>query len=158
MTAVVSFDFDLDVPTRPGQLLYVENDMSLDFRGDPRDEAEFSLAVGTVQLQVGRDSGLLQGCWGYFPKAFWKAARCEPGAEVAGGISVAIDEMPPAGVAVRLAKEPDINTRFDEDSGWLCLTWSEADEEGSFIEFATGCVAQLVNESILAVWLRPTFV
>jgi hypothetical protein len=145
----------------PGELRYDRKGLSFDFRAsDPVDAGRakdaVELAYGSLALPVDRGTGELLGAWGYLPDVSWRPARLGDPAITQGRLRVRLVEVPPRGVALRLAAVTQLTAAHDQQSGWVRLGRTGVLAGTTFTEFARGCVAELSGTDLIAVWLRPT--
>lgn len=161
---MIRFHIQEDVPLVEGALFYRSADHAFDF--EPRSRAEVreragavgvtSLSIGTVQLEVGIETGVVLYPWGYHPRATWVAHPLSPTAARRAGLRVVSDKALEPGVSIDITGESPWLTQHDPKSGWVRLSRvgaiSDAEER---VEFSTGAVACIVNGAIAALWLHP---
>ncbi|MEN3310187.1 MAG: hypothetical protein V7603_6389 [Micromonosporaceae bacterium] len=148
-------------PPIGGQLRYDQRGLSFDFRpADPdmarRGGQAVELAFGSMALQVDRDSAELLGAWGYHPDAGWLSGSLGSPNAVAGRLKAHLPEVPPRGVSPRLVRAGDLTTIRDSRTGWIRVGRTGVPTGTRFVEFATGCLAELAGGDLVALWLRPT--
>jgi hypothetical protein len=148
-------------PPVGGQLRYDQRGLSFDFQpADPgvarRGDDAVELAFGSTALQVDRDSGELLGAWGYHPDAAWLNGSLGSPTAVGGRLSVRLPAVPARGVTIRLVHPGDLTTIRDTRTGWIRLGRTGVTTGSRYIEFATGCLAELAGGDLVALWLRPS--
>jgi hypothetical protein len=148
-------------PPIGGQLRY--DQLAFDFEPAEPDVARraqdaVEVAFGSAALQVDRDSRELLGAWGYHPDAGWLNGSLGTPNAVAGRVKVQLPEVPPRGVAVRLVHAGDLTTIRDTRTGWIRLGRTGVPTGNRYLEFATGCLAELSGADLVALWLRPSTV
>lgn len=163
----VEFTVVPGVPPVGGRLRYVRPDLAFDFRpGDPpevwraedaagRAEDAVELVFGTIALAVDRDGGHLLGAWGYHPDAGWLSGALGSPTTSPGRLAVTLDRVPRPGVCVRLARADELTTIRDGHTGWIRVGRTGVPTGTRFVEFATGCLAELADRELVALWLRP---
>jgi hypothetical protein len=148
-------------PPVGGQLRYDQRGLAFDFR--PADPAvaraaghAVELAFGSLALQVDRDSAELLGAWGYHPDAGWLSGSLGAPTAVPGRLAARLPQVPPRGVALLLVRAGDLTTIRDERTGWIRVGRTGVPTGNRFVEFASGCLAELAGGDLVALWLRPT--
>jgi hypothetical protein len=157
----VEFEVVAAAPPAGGELRYDQRELSFDFRpAEPdlarRAEDAVELAFGSVAVQVDRDSAELLGAWGYHPDAGWLSGSLGSPNAVPGRLTVKLPAVPPRGVTLRLAHPGELTTIRDARTGWIRLGRTGVPTGTRFVEFATGCLAELSGADLVAVWLRPS--
>jgi hypothetical protein len=114
-----------------------------------------SFAIDTLQLEVSIENLFCLYCSGYCPVESWKGASLSPPTTKSGSlranyknqlhpaISVCIDDMVP----------PD--AWFDTNSGWFCMGRKEPQGGAAAVEFATGCLAIVIDKKLSSLWIQP---
>jgi hypothetical protein len=149
------------IPGEPiaGELSYSQRALSLDFR--PADAnvgrqagTAVELMIGSIALQVDREAGDVIGLWGYHPDATWTVGQLEPKSSATGRLHVELDDVPPPGVAIRLAPITALRTSHDASTGWIRIAMAK-DPGTEFVEFVSHGIAELAGDQLAALWLRP---
>lgn len=147
-----------------GLLVYRERESSFDFHPDsPVDLADAigsmgttSLAMGTLQIEVGVETGRLLYAWGLLPRNLWSSKRLPLPSKRDGGLTLMNHDLE-AGISEKVAESDKCLTLHDRDSGWIRHSTSEEIDEDTFVEVADGVVIGLLNGGLVSVWLAPSF-
>lgn len=145
-----------------GKLIYRPNEYSFDF--EVRSESELalraggkgttSLLVGTLQIEVGIETGAALFVWGLHSHSMqWRREDLPRISKEKGGLK--IDGEPIIGVSQGLAEVGEWQTTYDSEIGWLCIGSGENQLADSYREFAENTVAGLINDRLVSLWLRP---
>lgn len=149
-----------------GELVYVVADHAFDFRPSSPDDIRrlaggsgtTSLLIGTLQIEVGIDTGMLLYPWGYLPRVGWMEGSLPRVRTRAAGLRLASVRELIRGVSIDLLQAEPPRTIFDPSSGRVCLQAGSFDDTlNETIEFADGAAVSLRNGHIAAVWLHPSF-
>jgi hypothetical protein len=113
-----------------------------------------SIQIGTLQLEVGIETGLVLYAWGYHPHTLWRPATVAP--EVVTPCAVRVVADPPfvLGVSCNIAAVGEWETLYDQKSGWLRVAADESNTE-LFACVAEGVLVGLNQGQIRSVWLNP---
>ncbi|HKT00602.1 MAG TPA: hypothetical protein VJT31_13790, partial [Rugosimonospora sp.] len=109
----------------------------------------------SLALRADRGSTELLGVSGYHPDAAWLAGSLGSPSATGARLRVSLAELPPRGVALRLVPDGELTTIRDARTGWVRIGRTGVPTGTQFVEFATGCLAELTNGDLIAVWLRP---
>jgi hypothetical protein len=153
-----------DGPPLQGRLRYIEPDLS--FRFDPASpeaaveragrEGESSLALATVQLHFGVETGLVLYPDGYSPRQGWRASALGAPPASAGQVRVTLDEDAVPGIGYRPEGLRTVEVSHDREAGWVRLAGGAPPSPGAdYVEVAPGVVLELESGRLLALWLRP---
>ena len=148
----------------PGSLLegtvrYVESEYSFRFEIEGFDvlaEREgglgrSSITIGTLQVEVGTETGAALFVWGLHPRANWRPGKLpEP---VAGPGVVSFHTHLDPGASVQLAPVGAWPTVFDAASGWMRV--APDDQADSLVAIATGTLLGHRDGVLHSVWLKP---
>ncbi len=152
----------LDTPSPiNGQLRYVSEDYAFDFRMDSSQEARrgnggaTSFAVDTLQLEVAIDTSLCLYIWGYCPMGKWQCASLLPPTARRGSLQAIYDKPLTPGVSIGLENMLPAHAWFDPDSGWFCMGNKDVPASAEPVEFATNCVAVVMDRGLSSLWIRP---
>jgi hypothetical protein len=143
-------------PPVGGELRYDQRTLSFDFRAADPVPGAAELAFGSMALRVDRGGGQVLGAWGYHPDAGWLSGSLGSPNAVPGRLRAELPQPPPRGVALRLVRAGDLTTIRDTRTGWIRLGRTGVPTGTRFVEFATGCLAELAGADLVALWLRPT--
>jgi hypothetical protein len=161
---VIRFERTNDPLALPGRLQYVEREHSLRFESSSREleasragqEGEASLALGTLQLHFGVETGLVLYPDGYFPRQAWHFGTLSVPQAASGAVRVTLDGQAIPGVSYRLDGLPVVETVHDEASGWLRVSGGTSPEEAAdYVEVAQGVVLEVLAGGLRALWLHP---
>ena len=147
-----------------GSLVYATQDHA--FRFDPGSPAAMaertgtagvtSLAIGTLQIEVGVGSRLVLFVWGLHPRAQWVEDRLTGPAFRRGTVEVLYPPGLRRGVSVGLAEVKAWSTVFDPETGWLRVAPSGELRDDTHVLVATGVVLGLRRDGELgSIWLQP---
>src|SRR4051812_31197605 len=129
-------------PLLEGAVVYVEAEYSFrfDIHGfDVLAEREgtlgrSSIEIGTLQVEVGTETGAALFVWGLHPRVQWRAGTLPN--PVASSAVMLFDMEFDAGASVQLAPVGAWSTVFDKESGWVRV--SPDAEADSLVAIATG--------------------
>ena len=116
-----------------------------------------SLSVGTLQIEVGVESGLVLFVWGLHPTTSWKRESVGPPKPPLAGLRVESDESLRRGVSLSLAAVGAWETNFDEESGWVRIARDPTCASAVEVAVATGVVLGVTDGHLDSVWLQPVF-
>jgi len=114
------------------------------------------LAVGTLELTVDVDSGVIRYVDGYHPRTQWRAGSVCPGACHEGIVRVVDRQELISGVARSIASVGEWHTVHDRVSGWVRLS-PEAAADDKRVLIASDTVLGLVGGVLNSIWLHPIF-
>ena len=141
-------------PTQDCQLVYRRDEFSFGTECAPGGRG-ISVVVNDLELFVD-DEGQVLYVSGYCPYQGWEPTSSFPPEHSGGGLKVVgIDfKNEQTGMAFRLN---DLNSRWPaylNAEGWVCI--GDPGKSGDHaVEFAHHCVAVLIRDSLVALWLRP---
>lgn len=147
-----------------GQLLYRPNEYSFDFELESKDEALFrasdkgttSLLVGTLQIEIGIETGAALYVWGlHSHSSKWSKADLPEISPHPGGIKVIFDKPPKTGVSELISGPGEWQTIHDTSNGWICVSSNK--QPTSFVEFVKDTVAGLADRYLVSLRLHPTW-
>jgi hypothetical protein len=115
-----------------------------------------SVLIGTLQIEIGVETGTLLYVWGYHPQPAWKYARLSSPTAQPGMVSISLEEAPEPGVSIRLVEMNEWPTAYDPRTGWVCLGDPGPGRSAQWVEFATNTIAVIADDLLRALWLRPT--
>jgi hypothetical protein len=150
----------VDAPPIGGVLRYDRGGLAFDFRpAEPavaaRAAGAVELAFGSMTVRIDRGSAEVRSATGYHPNAGWLAGSLGSPTAVPNRLRVALPRMPARGVALRLARVDELTTIRDERTGWIRIGRTGVTTGTQFVEFATGCLAELASGDLVALWLHP---
>jgi hypothetical protein len=135
-----------------GDLLYVEEDYSFVFSPSSRSSVT-SIVIDTLQLMIDKD-GLILEVRGYCPYFNWTKIDISPPSYIQGSLAVQLDEIIP-GVSEQLVSGKEWPVSVNSKNSWICVGETLIEGDVMAVEFASGCVAVLLEEQIKAIWLHP---
>ena len=157
----LSFDTLLHAPMIQGNAFYIIADHTFDFRLEEQERRRIgnkgttSFVIDTLQMEVAVDSSQSLYIWGYSPMGKWKKAVLTPPNASYGALVARHTLSLIPGVAVGLEDMVLPNALFDPDAGWFCMGSKNLPTDSVAVEFATGCIAVLVNGAIFSLWVKP---
>jgi hypothetical protein len=142
------------------------NNTILHFRFDVGSPAELtrcagsngttSVAIGTLQLEVGVATKRLLFAWGLHPRTARVTDRLDPPCRLEGEVFIYPDRPLLAGVTIMVAPVGVWRTRYDLENGWIRIEADErADDER--LEIASSVVIGSNNDTLHSIWLQPAF-
>jgi hypothetical protein len=154
------------VPGQPpleGLLRYVSAEHSFAFDiASPADLRErsgstgvTSLSVGTLQIEVGIETGLLLFAWGLHPRTKWTLQSVGRPNPTMGTVRLETSAPLERGVSLQLAAVGDWATAFDEVTGWLRVAEHPGHLSEEEILIATSVVVGITGGRLDALWLEP---
>jgi hypothetical protein len=150
--------------TLQGELFFSRSEQSFDFESMSRsgvrrrmgDLGTTSVLVGTLQIEIGIETGTLLYVWGYHPETAWKQARLSTPTAQPGMVSISFEEPPERGVSIGLVEVNEWPTAYDHATGWICIGDPTPGRDAEWVEFATNTVVVLAEGELRALWLKPT--
>lgn len=149
-------------PMLEGAVLYVEAEYSFRFDVEGFDvlaeregtQGRSSVEIGTLQVEVGTETGAALFVWGLHPRVKWRAGILpKPIAEPA---AMLFEAELHAGASTQLAPVGAWLTVFDEASGWLRI--SPDNDADSLVAIATGTLLGHRGGVLHSVWLKPLII
>ncbi len=160
----VRFEVVESAPPVGGELRYEPRALSFDFHPAQaatvrRTQDAVELAFGSLAVPLDRDTGELLGVWGYHPDAGWLRGSLGSPTTAPARLRAVLPKVSRGrqrGVARRLVHSGDLTTIQDTRTGWIRVGRTGVTTGNRYIEFATGCLAELAADDLVALWLRPT--
>jgi hypothetical protein len=160
----IKFKCDLTGSSIPGRLIYNSSEYSIDFVDFCGEAVALraggqgccSITVGTLQIEVGVETGRLLYPWGLCPligleKKHIKMKRVEhAGVYVDSGEHELV-----AGVAIEIPGSVFWRMFKDVATGWICIGNCEMEERVRLVQFSINAMISLRDEVAIAVWIRP---
>lgn len=147
-----------------GKLVYRSSEYSLDFVEYSNEDASeragkkgrASLAIGTLQIEVGVETGELLYPWGLFPLMHCKTKVMPMKSICSGEVFVDRDRLGlTSGVAIEIPGTELWEVFEDIVSGWICIGDSDVGGEINLVQFASGVVMSFRGKFFVALWVRP---
>jgi hypothetical protein len=145
-----------------GHPRYVSEDYAFDFEMDLGEQEQrlgkqdrTSFVIDTLQLEVGVDTSLCLYIWGYCPMGKWGLSSLSPPTARRGLLRAIHDKPLVSAVSIGLEHMMPVNAWFDPESGWFCMGNREVPSGAQAVEFATGCLAVVVDGRLSSLWVRP---
>ncbi|MCC8373917.1 MULTISPECIES: hypothetical protein [Photorhabdus] len=147
-----------------GKLIYRESEYSIDFIDYSEVEVErktgnqgcTSLTIGTLQIEVGVESGKLLYPWGLYPLQHCESRELIIPTMLPGEIFVYLNNTKLIqGVAMDI---PNINlwpAFRDPSTKWICIGDDELIGGITVIQFADNVAMALRNDSLMSLWIKP---
>jgi hypothetical protein len=150
-------------PTLQGELIYRRSEYSFDFEpmsrsGVRRRTGDFgttSVLIGTLQIEIGIETGTFLYVWGYYPETAWKRHKLPNPTTQPGKVSISFEEPPELSVSIGLVEFNEWTTAYDPRTGWLCVGDPAPNPTAQLVEFATNTIAVIYEVQLRALWLRP---
>lgn len=114
-----------------------------------------SLAIDTLQLELGVETGQVLYAWGYCPESSWLPAVLEPPAHSGARIMATVAPPLEESVSVSLSRSP-WKIQVDRDSEWIMISPSLVIEE-RVVKVADGILLGLAGARLNSIWLCPRF-
>ena len=161
---MIRFFVESDCVPLKGELVYRAYEYSFDFKVESESElarragskGTISVVVGTLQIEVGIETGAVLFLWGlHAHNTQWRRDRLPRISWEKGCVKVRFDQEPIIGVSQGLAEVGEWQTRYDADTGWICVSCDEGDTGERYVEFAEDTIAGLADEKLVSLWLRP---
>lgn len=148
-----------------GALSYIESDHAFNFTPSSRqallsrvgDLGTTSLSIGTLQIEVAVQTGIVLFVWGYLPKPHWKAGTVKVGTAVPGVVRVVDSPVLESGVSVDLASRSNPAITYDHNTGWIRVSAQTGSSMEDEILVATSTVLCLSHSELDSVLLHPEF-
>ena len=148
------FKSELSQPICTGDLTYIPDDYSFQFRPLNCEDAITSIVVNDLQLQVNANGRVLWAV-GLCPHTSWLDASLAPPPAYPGLLIAMVQEELVPGVSLRLTSPGGWPMYADPRSGWVSLGDPERSEGEETVEFATSSLAVLRSGELAAIWLHP---
>lgn len=152
-----------------GSLIYRESEYSLDFicasteklKKKSGSQGCMSLTVGTVQIEVGVETGSLLYPWGLLSLVSCERKKIELPSFKEGTINIHLEQGKLiSGVSFDIPGSNAWETILDSDGEWIYIGDAKADfKRISFVEFAAGTVVGISDDGgIFGFFIKPVFV
>lgn len=115
-----------------------------------------SLAVGTLQVEVGVATGLALFVWGLHPRHTWVPHPVEVPRARSGTVRFDTAELH-AAVSVHVADVGEWTTWYDADQGTVRVAVAPEAADEAEILIATNTVLGITGSTLSSIWLRPRF-
>ncbi|MDW8244656.1 MAG: hypothetical protein RMJ88_15725 [Thermogemmata sp.] len=114
-----------------------------------------SFVTDTIELWINIDTCICVYVDGYHPYGLWELAslcipdyapgilKAHPSEQILPGVGYDFEDMVPP------------SSWFDPTTGWWCIGRKDHPKGSTAVEFATDCVAVLVDERLVSLWMRP---
>lgn len=161
---MIRIEPDSNLAPIDGTLVYREADHAFDF--EPRSQAEVeervgddgvtSLALGSLQLEVGVETGIVLYPWGYHPRVMWRQTTLPSVAARQGALRISVDNPLEAGVSLDITGGRQWTTLHDAVSAWVCIVRdTNLVAPPDLIKFSNGAIAGIDAGSLVVLWLHP---
>jgi hypothetical protein len=145
-----------------GRLSYSEEEYSFRFDVDSvvdlaaraGDAGQASVSIGSLQLEVSSDSGVVLFAWGLHPRVQWIQGKV-PVPQAQPGV-VRLDAEFAPGASIVLAPVGKWRTTFDSVSGWVRVAEDEGRDDDLVVEVADGVLVGERGGQLSSVWLHPS--
>ncbi len=146
-------------PPTAGKLLYSHTDLAFDFEPlVPCPTGLYSLVIGSLQLDVSMESGIVLYPWGYSPYMGWSAGSVDAPADPLGAAIRAelLEGLPPRGAGIGLPNESAFTRTYDEGSGWIRFALESTSSVSAVaVEFASNCIMEIFEGMLVGLYLHP---
>jgi hypothetical protein len=116
-----------------------------------------SLSVGTLQIEVGVETGRVLFVWGLHPRVNWNIRPIGRPSAVEVGARVEASVPLQRGVTLPLAPVGAWTTSFDDATGWVRVAKFADSRSEQDLLVATGIALGLTNAVLDSLWLHPVF-
>jgi hypothetical protein len=148
-----------------GILYYVTTEHSFKFDvGEPDELLErlggdgvASLAIGTLQIEIGVTTGIALFVWGLHSRTVWQQRSLGTPNYRAGIVRVANPSVLQRGVSREIVPVGGCTTSYDQESGWVNVRENTDAEDQDRILIADGVVLGLCDAQLRSIWLQPVF-
>jgi hypothetical protein len=155
------FEIDPTGDALVGELYYRASDCAFDFAASQTADLAHrmgsngttSIALGTLQLELGLATGTVLFAWGYSPRETWASGTLPPPKLRPGVVRVHSTVTLKPGVAVNFAETQGWTFTYDHASGWIFFGCAGTDSFAT--EIATGIGLLVQNGALRGVWLHP---
>jgi hypothetical protein len=121
------------------------------------DAGQASLMVGTLQVEVGVETGELLYAWGLHPRSRWTEGRLKSPFASPGVIRIIKASELQRGVGMSVAGVGEWCTVYDSTTGWLCISPDDPPPDQVQVRIATDTVLGIQDMHLNSIWLRPEF-
>jgi hypothetical protein len=135
-------------------LIYRSEEQSFDMVPVPRGCVYSVLISHYFELDFD-DDGQVMRVGGLCPYNHWKPTRCAPPPPTRGSLVVTLDGDPLPGVSYQVAGADEWPVLVNRKLGWVCIGEPTYRASVTAVEFLSGCIAVLEDQSLRAVWLHP---
>lgn len=161
---MMQFTVARDKSVLEGELVYNSADHAFDYivrpASSPRSAESIStaaIAIGTLQLEIGRADGAVLFPWGYHPQVNWNIGDLPVINASKARLTVLLPTTLLSGASVSFAEARCWETVHDQRTGWIYVGDLPLRSAEQYIEFASGAVASLVGKRLVSLWLHPEF-
>ena len=115
-----------------------------------------SLALNTVQIEIGIETCRFCYTWGYCYLQEITHGILDPGPYIKGHVVVRSDRPFIPGVSVDLNKAGKWPVVYDSFTGWVCIGETTETTDAKSVEFATNQIAKIdTSGKLVSLWLHP---
>lgn len=133
-------------------LVYRSEDYSFDV--EPLEGSGFtSILINDLQLEVDEEGKIIY-VWGLCPLIKCKETEEFPQEYKANSLIALLDKATIPGISHRLNKDGRWPIYINKKKGWVCIGNPKVQNK-QLIEFLPRCIAVMVGQEIVAIWLRP---
>ncbi|QLY80375.1 hypothetical protein [Clostridium intestinale] len=136
-----------------GELIYIYNENSFDFK--PSKNTDITLMIGYISVGIDSETMLALQIWGFSPSTSWIEKKLELPTYFTGELY--LKEEIEAGVSKRLIESSTVKTKYDKESGWICIGDESMLKNEIAVEFATNTIAVLSANTLKSLWVKPIF-
>jgi hypothetical protein len=146
-------------PPHLGRYIYVPDDYSIHFDEshlceEDSQEPYGSLAVGTLELSISMQNGMLRFVSGYCPSRSWVASELKTPECLFGAVFVEDYKtmMPGVTYPVETIRSPVV--RFDSRSGWLCIGDDYRVGDVVAVQYSDDSIVLFEHSDAKSIWMR----
>lgn len=163
----MQFVLDENVARIEGRLLYRIDEHSFDFEVNDQSKAMLiqqgnrsttSILIGSLQLEVSVETGMLLYGWGYFPRYTWKTYHLPKRNPRIHGIRIMYPDPLQPGMSVPLVEVNQWPTFHDPKTGLVCVGSIDNHPDDQYIEFARNIMVNINRGELQAIWLLPELI
>ena len=134
-----------------GQLVYRVEDFAFDTEKKAKCNSITSVLINEIQLELDNE-GYALFVWGLSPFPAWESTEIAPPRGRNGVLRMVGEDLVP-GVSIRVNKAERWKVWANQSEGYVCV--GDPEHYGEAIQFAPGAIAVLVQDHLVALWLKP---
>lgn len=134
------------------KLVYRGEDNSFDT--EPLEEnGHTSIMINNLQLEID-DEGRIIYVWGYCPLIHYIETEEFPYKYISKTLVSFLNKPITPGVSFRINEKEKWSIFINKKRGWICIG-NPKTLGAKMVEFLPNCIAALVNDEIISIWLKP---
>jgi hypothetical protein len=111
-------------------------------------------AIDTIQLHVNVDTYICVYADGYHPYSLWEPTSLQVPDYSTGILLVHSNDDLLVGIGYGMEDTVPSTSWFDVTNGWWCIGIKEYLPGSQAVEFATGCVAVVMDQRLVSLWIK----